>query len=504
MGLRWTGEPLGKDPPCQQSAAQHSADCGQSIKRNFIYCRQMPGMMRLGLRPTIAISLALLLLVGRGASLVMFSDRRESARATFSVDVSVPCTAILANGTVNATVSGVYASILNSTGGGLAGPSILSLPAQSVVDNATIAMFSSVCPNPLFQSLVQTWGASNFSLEYYSGNDTTSLEAANYTVTWAVPNGTTWWGYEEWWSGNLSSSTLSGPFSSNSAATPVSAGLPSTSISKDWAGFNWSVPKLGGSPDTLVSESAYTRVQTITNPACCQHNVGSHTIDPVAATWTGMEGSTTSDQGGSVQLLQTGFVYDTVNSNKNFCAIGAKRSCHYGLWWEDLTLATTALTKPRSVAYMYSGSSHARLGDVLEESVFTNTTAPPGNFTTVIVDVTLNHTWSHAVSIPTWTPTTAQYITEAPDLSVNNTGFHIQQIANFNQTYFEYGIVCGKTRGCVHTPTTSYSTFTLEQLVGNYNTAETPLSTCPNILGSKTTNCQTVQWLNSNYDYTFV
>ena len=453
-------------------------------------------------RRIMAVSIAVLLTVTSLYAAVRDAQHALDSEARFLVASNIPCTNILANTTVNATVSGVYAAITNSTGSGHATP-LASLPSQSGVDNATISMFRTVCSYTQFQTLVQVWGVANFSLEYYTGHDNVALEAANFTVTWATANGSVFWGYEEWWSGNLSTATISGPYTMTNAATAVSAALPTMSFSKNWAGFNWTVPKPSGAPDVLTTESAYTQVATIKNPACCQHNVGTHTIDPVAAVWTGLEGAATSDTGGTYQLLQTGFVYDTVNPNKNFCAVGGARSCHYGLWWEDLTIAST-LTVKRSVAFMYSGTSHARLGDVLQETVFANTSAPAGNYTTVVVDVTLNHTWSHTISIPNWTPTAAPFITEAANLSVNRTGFHIQQIANFNQTYFEYGVVCGKTMGCVRTPTSSYGIITLEQLASNHNTAEAALATCPNLLGPKTTNCQIVQWLNSNYDYLFV
>jgi hypothetical protein len=393
-----------------------------------------------------------------------------------------PCSTILANSTINGTISSVYTTLANSTN-----LNLTRWPAQSSIDAAVAAMFQTVCAISSFQSLIGSWGATNFSLQFNETAPDIGLGDANYTVGWQQWSKTQLVEHTEWWSGAINNLQVSGPFSQSGVTTMTAAALNTP----NWAGWEW-WSNVNGGTQSLHGEWAVAPTVVMTNPACCQTGVpGGWTIDAVGAVWTGLA----PQAGGAGGLLQTGYVYDSTSPTATWC-IAAPSSCNYGLWWEFLP----------GPPFMYTGNPHTAIGHHLTEAVV-KAASPANAWTTLIHDWTVRSTYTNTVVKADWIPKYATFIVEAPTLRIPpSPGSEDQQIPYFGPVSFEAGYL--QNAANVLIPVTSphaagtFNVYTLNQRAANSNTAEAFSNPCNGYTGL--TWCAGVTYTNSNYDYPYV
>jgi hypothetical protein len=434
--------------------------------------------------------------------------------ATKVVD-AFSCSSLLTAASTYSIVSSFY----NQTNGSS------SWSSRSTVASSAWSMFNTACNTTAFQVLAQGPGAGNFGVEMLAissgGSSTPSVGGpsySNYTFDWQQGNSSAPLADEEWWSGNLSSGHVIGPFINTAIRSMWNGGKPS----KMWSGYEWWAPSASNAslPAILTSESAWTKIIPFSVPVCsspptnCQSNVSAGTtIDPVGVVWTGLNNTSGKARLGMGTLLQTGYVYDAANPSASWCTAN-KSGCDYGLYWE---------LSP-SMAYAYNGAPDGILGDTLREEVF-NTVSPTcivngkaGTYWATEIDdlgPSLPRSVLHAVCLPEFMPLYAPMIYDSPYLQVAG-HWHYQQTPQFSHNtpiVFQSGYVARPGTPPTLYPVVTlwgntppgYYKFTMNEKLANPNTNESFVYPCgSSYLGGVSRSCQIIEWINSNYDYTYV
>jgi hypothetical protein len=380
-------------------------------------------------------------------------------------------------------------------------------------------MFNTACNTTAFQVLAQGPGLGNFGLELAnaasgsaSAPSVPGPKYANYTFDWQQGNATEPLADLEWWSGNISSGTVSGPFINAATRSMRNGGDPG----KTWGGEEWWVQGTSGTA-VLSNESAWTKIVLFSTPTCplphtnCQTHVPHNTtIDPVAVVWTGLNTTPGNASAGKGTSLQTGYVYDAAHPSAAWC-IGNVSGCDYGFYFEQSGY----------LAHGWSGTPRGSPGDIVREEVYnTNSacsTGPGNNWAMEIDDTPLLRTprfLVHTVCLPEFKPLYAPMIYDSPFLKVAG-HWQFQQTPQFSSNasvVFQSGYVVVPT-----IPPTFYSVvtlwgssppsvkqYTMNEELANSNTNESFVSRCGNVyLPGIQPSCQFVEWINSTYDYTY-
>lgn len=420
------------------------------------------------------VILVVTLLLSGGAAAAPTGRHASATQPSLGVST---CSNLLPSGAIQGTVSDVYDFLANNTN------YQFGLSSGQLV-YATQELFDTVCQRSDFAESASAAGFPHVTLEYefVGGN----AQYTNFTLTWMTANNGLLLDHHVYWSGNLSSGTISGPYSMATAPLPTYGSF----YSHSQAGYDfwWSV---GGTLQTFWRVAAYTQVVQMTNPGLStQKNVPPGTaVDAEGAAWVGT--SPQSTEGGG--LLQTGYAYDASNPSSSKCT-GAPNGCDNGLWYEYLP----------SPPQPYSGNPTVPVGAILDEQV---QNAGSGYWDAMIYDYSNGHTYPASVYVGSYAPRYAYGIMEAPSyLGV------VQQIAQFqgSPVDFEYGTV-QTTSSCRQSCVlwdSLYAVGTYDQTVLNQEQGVTNTNanqaSCGGMVGGGTVTCYQMKWLSSLYDYNCV
>jgi hypothetical protein len=458
----------------------------------------MSGLRRRGIGPpayVLGLLLPILTVLGSMGHPIPTSPDVRKTLDSFS------CSSLLNQTGINTSVSAIYAHTANSN----------SWANQTSVDSATWSTFIAACANATFQSLAQSWGSGNFSFDLQSvgpssGNSpsTAGLAFANFTFDWRQWSSGSLLSDREWWAGNLTTASVSGPFTLSSFASMWNEGHQSTV----WAGYEWYNATNSFGPKVLNGESGWTTTLAFTNPSCCQVGVPTgETIDPIAVVWTGLNATSGAHPRDSGASLQVGYAYDAASPTSSWCT-GGLRGCDYGFYHE----------RSGAPAMPYTGAPHAKSGQVLQEQVFqsnaTSNCAVKGVrmvwWISQIVDLAYApkgvHTHMDCMEL---LPKYAPMIYDSPQAVVVGVP-HYQQTASFGTVEFQSGYVwTGWTPVVAESAANLYpgqdNIFTMNERSGFQNTREAFSGNCGvQYVAAVATSCQDTQYQNANYDYGWV
>jgi hypothetical protein len=392
--------------------------------------------------------------------------------------VTLSCASLLPNAAVQGNVDGIYSFLENNT-------TFSFDMSRAAVTTSTESLFGSLCSTPQFAAVASAAGIQRVTLEYqFHGGD---ARFANFTLSWLTSDNGVQYAHRVYWSGDLHTGLVSGPYSMVAKALFEGYGY----VGANWAGYEfwWSS---GGSKLTLWRDAAYTKVVSMSNPGTStQKNVPPGiTVDAIGAAWVGLS----PNFDGSGGLFQTGYIYDASNPSSGTRCTGASNGCNNNLWYEYY---------PNIAITGYSGNPQVASGNVLDEEPFNGGS---GYWTAEIYDYTTGNTWTASYYVGTsWAPTYATGIMEATQYG------RIQQIPDFSSAVdFEYGSL-QTTSSCRNTcvPWDSfynggtYNSFQINQELNVLNTNEA-FAHCTGYVNGGSTTCYQVTWSSSAYDYNYV
>jgi len=152
------------------------------------------------------------------------TSQADTTPSTPNSPDGLSCTSILTDGMINQTIASIYAS---SNG---------TWPSQSGVDREVAQLFQTICATPTFQSLVNAWGATNVSIDFYATK--AGIHFANFSIAWVSWQAGTRYANLEFWNGNIVLDSVAGPFFSQSA-NPQSYAPTSAELSL--GGVSWTL-----------------------------------------------------------------------------------------------------------------------------------------------------------------------------------------------------------------------------------------------------------------------
>lgn len=472
--------------------------------------------MRIDRRIAVAMLVALVLCAT--ATPARQPERATVGPSRFSVLTS-GCSGALTQTEVNDSIGGAYGQTKQ------AGFSQSGWPSQSTVDGTIWTSFVTyICAQSAFQSLLNSTGASNLSLQLYAENSTAALIAgsggpiyANITFDWESWVGGSLVNDLEWWTIDISNGTVAGPATSVGSATAMVDGVNPYHA---WGGNEFYVQSSSGSILSLVNTTSWVRIWNtssggFTVPTCtlpyatnCQVNVPTGvTIDPIASMWTGL----TAGSNAGLAAYLTGYAYDAASPRAAWCT-GFAKGCDYGLFYEWSPAGPVV-----DPVVPYSGYPHVAANDLLVENVNNTGICKSGlpQWTADITDLTSGR-YFHTTRCMEFTPYFSPMILESPNTTtVAIKPVVTQQTPSFGSVEFYSGALETASGSFISVASLfpspigvdTLTTYEMTEYGGTVhsNTATSNTSPCgPAYNAAIATSCQTTTWYNSLYNYNFV